>query len=78
MYFFLFAGRLTKNGVEGGDKSGLVSVAAYKQQFMVYHRGWGSRNFVFGWGPNFGSKGTVGLFLWQITSHRDDHVFLNL
>ena len=28
--------------------------------------------------PNFGSKGTVGLFLWQITSHREDHVFLNL
>ena len=29
-------------------------------------------------GPNVGSERTVELFLWQITSHRDDHVFLNL
>ena len=31
-------------------------------------------------GPNFGSERTAELFLWQIiiTSHRDDHSFLNL
>ena len=29
----------------GGGGLGFVSGAAYKQQFMVYHRGWGSRNF---------------------------------
>ena len=28
--------------------------------------------------PNIGSEMTVELFLWQITSHRDDLVFLNL
>ena len=28
--------------------------------------------------PNVGSERTVELFLWQITSHRDDLVFLNL
>ena len=29
-------------------------------------------------GPSFGSERTVKLFLWQITSHRDNHMFLNL
>ena len=28
-----------------------------------------------GWGRNFRSERTIELFLWQITSHRDDHVF---
>ena len=35
---------------------------------------------IFDWrSPNFGSERTSCLtFVWQITSHRDDHVFLNL
>ena len=37
----------------------------------------GSRNFGLG-GPDFGSERTVELFWGQITSHRDDHMFLNL
>ena len=37
----------------------------------------GSRNFLLGGGgPIFNSERTVELFLWQITSHRDDDVFL--
>ena len=45
---------------------GFVSGAAYEQQFMVYHTGWGSRNFLLVGGPNFGSKGTVGLFCGKL------------
>ena len=41
------------------------------QEFLLGGRGGGV-------GPNFGSERTVELFLWQITSHRDDHVILNL
>ena len=45
---------------------------------MVYHWGWGSRNFFIGWGSKLWFKRDCWTFLWQITSHRDDHVFLNL
>ena len=31
-----------------------------------------------GGGGRVGSERPVELFLWQITSHTDDHVFLNL
>ena len=40
----------------------------------------GSRNFLFGeggGGGNFSSERDFELFLWQITSHKDNHVFLN-
>ena len=35
---------------------------------------------IFNWerGSGVGSERPVELFLWQITSHTDDHVFLNL
>ena len=33
---------------------------------MVYHRGWGSRNFLLVGGPNFDSKRTVGLFCGKL------------
>ena len=45
-------------------------------KWIFYYRG-GCRNFWLG-SPNFVSERPVEPFLWQIASHRDDHVFLNL
>ena len=45
---------------------------------MVYHREGGSRDFFFGGGAKLKFKRDCWTFLWQITSHRDEHVFLNL
>ena len=42
------------------------------QEFFISEGGGGGRGG--GWGRNFCSERTVELFLWQITSHRDDHV----
>ena len=66
----MLPGRLAKNGVGGGGGggSGFVSGAAYKQQFMVYHRegGGGLGIFFLVVEPNFSSNGTVGLFCGKL------------
>ena len=38
----------------------------------------GSRNFLLGGSKTLVQKGLLNFFLWQISSHGDDHVFLNL
>ena len=71
----MLPGRLAKNGVGGGGGAGFVSGAAYKQQFMVYHReGGGSRDFFLVVEPNFSSNGTVGLFVANYFSQRRPRV----
>ena len=40
------------------------------QEFFISEGGGGGG----GWGRHFCSERTVELFLWQITSYRDDHV----
>ena len=64
----MLPGRLARGG------SGFVSGATYKQQFMVYHREGGSRDFFLVVEPNFSSNGTVGLFVANYFSQRRPRV----
>ena len=71
-------GRLAKNGVGGEEGgSGFVSGAAYKRQFMVYYRGWGSRNFFLVGVPTLVQKGLLDFFCGKLLL-TDEHVFLKL
>ena len=64
---------------------GVVAIESeYLFSFSVKHldatqfRGDGSRNFPWGGGSKLWFGKYCWTFLWQVTSQRDDHVFLNL
>ena len=61
------------------DSGGSAATTKRNSRRLCWKGRGGSRNFLFGegGGGNFSSERDFELFLWQITSHKDNHVFLN-
>lgn len=64
-------------GWEGGEGGRGLLAGPLKQQFMVYYRGWGSRNFFLVGVPTLVQKGLLDFFCGKLLL-TDEHVFLNL
>ena len=64
-------------GGGGGGGWGLIAGRLISSS-LWYITGGGDLGIFYWWGSKLWFKRDCWTFLWQITSHRDDHGFLNL